>query len=146
MTTTCAPVQSLAGSADGADGTPLDSLSGWACKFVGGCHAACGSGSSCGSGWLCLLMRSMRSCRSLAVNFQLNGRAVWLYRSMKASRVRDSGTSEAVEVVGRNDFLLDDGEEDLDLVQPRGVYRGVDHDGVRVGSGQPGDGGLAAVV
>jgi hypothetical protein len=32
----------------------------------------------------------MRSCRSLAVNFQLNGRAVWLYRSMKASRVAES--------------------------------------------------------
>ena len=69
---------------------PHVSLSGWARKFVGGCHAACGNGSSCGSGWLCLLMRSMRSCRSPAVNFQLNGRAVWLYRAMKASRVRDS--------------------------------------------------------
>ena len=42
------------------------------------------------AGWLCLLMRSMRSCRSLTVNFQLNGRAVWLYRSMKATKVRDS--------------------------------------------------------
>src|SRR5215472_3794757 len=35
-------------------------------------------------------MRSIRSCRSAAVNFQLNGLAVWLYRSMKVSRVRDS--------------------------------------------------------
>jgi hypothetical protein len=32
----------------------------------------------------------MRSCRSLAVNFQLNGRAVWLYRSTKPSRVAES--------------------------------------------------------
>lgn len=32
----------------------------------------------------------MRSCRSLAVNFQLNGLAVWLYRSTKPSRVAES--------------------------------------------------------
>ena len=32
----------------------------------------------------------MRSCRSLAVNFQLNGLAVWLYRSVKPSRVAES--------------------------------------------------------
>jgi hypothetical protein len=56
-----------------------------------GCHAACGSGSSCGSCCCsCRLMRSMRSCRSLAVNFQLNGLAVWLYRSTKPSRVAES--------------------------------------------------------
>ena len=32
------------------------------------------------------------------------------------------------------------------LVQPGGVDRGVDHDGVRPGVTQPLDGGLAAVV
>ena len=55
------------------------SLSGWHRKFVGGVHAACGSGLSWGSScWSWRLMRSMRSCRSLVVNFQLNGLAVWL--------------------------------------------------------------------
>ena len=45
---------------------------------------------------------------------------------------------EAVEVVRGDGFLLDDGEEDLgDLVQPRGVQRGVDHDRVRVCLGHP---------
>ena len=72
-------------------------------------------------------MRSMRPCRSLAVNFQLNGLAVWLYRSTKPSRVAEE-LSEAGEVVGSDHFLLDDGEEDLDLVQPGRVQRGVDHD------------------
>jgi hypothetical protein len=51
---------------------------------------------------------------------------------------------EAGEVVGSDDFLLDDGEEDL--VQPGCVQRRVDHDGVRVSAGEPGDGGLAAVI
>jgi len=54
-------------------------LSGWPRKFVWGCHAASSRGLSWGSSccsWR--LMRSMRSCRSLAVNSQLNGLAVWL--------------------------------------------------------------------
>jgi hypothetical protein len=34
----------------------------------------------------------MRSCRSAAVNFQLNGRAVWLYRPVKASKVAESSS------------------------------------------------------
>jgi len=36
-----------------------------------------------------------RSVRSLAVNFQLNGLAVWLYRLVKASRVPDSSSRPA---------------------------------------------------
>ena len=32
----------------------------------------------------------MRWCRSLAVNFQLNGLAVWLYRSTNPSRMAES--------------------------------------------------------
>ena len=53
---------------------------------------------------------------------------------------------EAREVVGCHDFALDDGEEDLDLVQPRGVDGRVDQDGVRVCPGQAVDGGLAATT
>ena len=34
----------------------------------------------------------MRPCRSAAVNFQLNGRAVWLYRPVKASKVAESSS------------------------------------------------------
>src|ERR1035437_5214502 len=45
-----------------------------------------------------------------------------------------------------DDFLLDDREEDLDLVQPGRVDRGVDHDRVRVGLAEPVDSGLAAMV
>jgi len=58
----------------------------------------------------------MRPCRSLAVNFQLNGLAVWLYRSTKPSRVAES-CPRLAKSFGSDHFLLDDGE-DLDLVQP----------------------------
>ena len=37
---------------------------------------------------------------------------------------------EAREVVGREELALDDGEIDLDLVEPAGVDRGVDEDEV----------------
>ena len=48
------------------------------------------------------------------------------------------------EVVGGNDLALDDGEVDLDLVEPGGVHRGVNHHGVGKALSQPVDGGLAA--
>ena len=62
---------------------------------------------------------------------------------------REQGAGEflqAGKVAGCEDFLLGDGEEDFRLVQPGGVDRGVDHDGVRPGVVQPLDGGLAAVI
>ena len=87
----------------------------------------------------------MRSCRSLAVNFpaeRLGGLVVAVHEAQQGP----GQLPEAVEVVRGDDFLLDDGEEDLDLVQPGRVQRGVDHDRVRVRFGEPFDGGLAAVV
>ncbi len=47
---------------------------------------------------------------------------------------RKQGAGECIQagkVVGREDFLLGDGGEDFRLIQPGGVDRGVDHDGVR---------------
>src|SRR5258707_12569786 len=88
-------------------------------------------------------MRSMRPCRSLAVNFQLNGRAVWLYRSTNPSRVAESW-SRLSKSFGVTTFFWMTEKKIPGLVQPRGVQRGVDHDRVRVRFGQPGDGGLAA--
>jgi hypothetical protein len=41
---------------------------------------------------------------------------------------------EVGEVVGGQDFALDDGEVDLGLVEPAGVNRGVDKDQVLVGA------------
>ena len=77
------PVQSIFGGTTeirrrSSAAVSASSLSGWPRKFVGGCHAACGWGSCWRSCCWCRLMRCMRSCRSAAVNFQLNGRAVWL--------------------------------------------------------------------
>ena len=114
-------------------------------KFVGVSHAAFGSGlfwgsSSC-SWWL---MRSMRSCRSLAVNFQLNGPAVRLQRSTKPSRAAESWSRLSKSFGVTTFFWIT--EKKIDLVQPGRVHRGVDHDRVRVRLGQPADRGLAAVV
>src|ERR1700689_481606 len=53
--------------------------------------------------------------------------------------IHGSGPAGAIQSF----FLLDDGEEDLDLVQPGGVDGGVDHDGVGHG-GEAATGGLAA--
>ena len=87
----------------------------------------------------------MRSCRSAAVNFQLNGRAVWLYRPVKASKVAES-SSRLAKSLGVTTFFWMTEKKISDLVQPGRVHRGVDHDGVGVGPGQPADGGLAAVI
>ena len=53
--------------------------------------------------------------------------------------------SRSVKSLGETYFSLDDGEVDLDLVQPGGVHRGMHHDRVRVLLGQPVDRGLATV-
>jgi hypothetical protein len=52
---------------------------------------------------------------------------------------------KAGEVVGCEDFALDDREVDLDLVEPGGVDRGVDHDRVREPCREAVGRGLAAV-
>ena len=44
---------------------------------------------------------------------------------------------EARKIVGREELALDDGEVDLDLVEPAGVDRGVDEDDVRPFGTQP---------
>ena len=79
--------------------------------------------------------------RSAAVYFQLNGLAVWLYRSTKASRISDSfsrlGKSFgemtffwvmektiilSLEVCGRADLggRVEDGDLDASAARPRG--------------------------
>ncbi len=55
----------------------------------------------------------------------------------------DSG--QVGEVVGGAYFPVDDGEVDLDLVEPGGVHGGVDHDRIRVAVAEPVDRGGAAV-
>ncbi len=52
---------------------------------------------------------------------------------------------EISEVVGREHFTRYDGEVDLHLVQPRGVYRSVHHDRIRELLSEPVDGFLPAV-
>jgi len=53
--------------------------------------------------------------------------------------------AEAGKVVGREELALDDGEIDLDLVEPTGVNRGVDEDDVGPFGAQPSGGALATV-
>ena len=50
------------------------------------------------------------------------------------------------EVVGGDDFSADDGEDDLDLVQPGGVNRQVDEPQVGPGALETADRGLTAVA
>ena len=52
---------------------------------------------------------------------------------------------EVVDVVGCEQFALDDGEVDLDLVELGCVYWQVDHSGVGVGGGEAPAGGRAVV-
>ncbi len=54
--------------------------------------------------------------------------------------------AQAGEVAGGEDFLLDDGKDDLYLVEPGCVHWRVDHDRVRVRVAEPVGGGLAAVI
>ena len=54
-------------------------------------------------------------------------------------------SSRLVKSLGASDLALDDGEVDLDLVQPGGVHRGVHHDRGGELLGEPVDRGLAAV-
>ena len=56
-------------------------------------------------------MRSMRSCRALAVNFQLNGPGGPVVAVHEAQQ-GGGELFEAGEVVWGDDFLLNDGEED----------------------------------
>jgi hypothetical protein len=107
------------GSSDSQSPRPAR-LSGWPWKFVGGCHAASGSGLSWGSSccsWR--LMRSMRPCRSLAVNSQLNGLAVWLYRSTKPSRVAESCPRLAKSLGVTTFFWMT--EKKISINRPSGV-------------------------
>src|SRR6185369_11770949 len=55
------------------------------------------------------------------------------------------GVAEVAEVVGRNDFTLDDGEVDLHLIKPGGVDGQVDQPQGGPAVFEPVDGGLAAV-
>ena len=57
------------------------------------------------------------------------------YGRFKAFKVR--------EVIWSKDLALQNGEEDLNLVEPTGVNRGMDLYGVRVPLGQPSDGGFS---
>src|SRR5258708_15537642 len=50
------------------------------------------------------LIRSSIPARSAAVNFQLNGRAVWLYRPVKASRGAESWAVLAKTLGGKTLF------------------------------------------
>lgn len=52
---------------------------------------------------------------------------------------------EGGEVVGSEDFPLDDGEVDFDLVEPTGVNGGMDQDEVGVGFLEPLEGSLPAM-
>ncbi len=79
-------------------------------------QAASGRAGCCAS-FSCAVMRARSTVRSSAVNFQLNGRAVLVVAADEGQQ----GLAElagAVKVVGSEDLLLDDGEEDLDLVEP----------------------------
>ena len=81
-------------------------------------------------------MRRSSAVRSAAVNLQLNGRAVLVVAVHEGQQGIAEG-AQAGEVAGGEDFLLDDGKDDLHLVQPRCVHWRVDHDRVRVSVAEP---------
>ena len=78
------------------------------------------------------------------MNRQSNGRAAWLYRVSNAV-ICWASSSRLGEIVWCEEFALDHGEVDLDLVEPGRMDGGVDHDRVREGVGEPGCCGPAAV-
>jgi len=66
------------------------------------------------------------------VNFQLNGRAVWLYRLVKASRVAESWAVLA-KSLGETTFFCTMEKKISIWFSQDALDRGVDHDGVRAG-------------
>src|SRR3984893_1206802 len=65
-------------------------------------------------------MRSSSAFRSFLVNFHVDWCGDW---SLVLLEVEQAGLdiAEGVEVVGRNDFTLDDGKVNLHLIEPRRV-------------------------
>ena len=90
-------------------------------------------------------MRSRSRARSSRVNLQSNGSAMVVVAVLEGGEAVGD-LVEVGEVVGGDDFALDDREDDLDLVQPGGVDGQVDEPQVGPGALEAVDRGLAAVA
>ena len=89
-------------------------------------------------------MRSSSAFRSFLVNFHFD----WcgdLFVVLLEVEQAGLDIAEGVEVVGRNDFTLDDGKVDLHLIEPRRVDGQVDQTQGGPAVFEPVDGGLSAV-
>ena len=90
-------------------------------------------------------MRSRSRARSSRVNLQSNGSASVVVAVLEGGKAVGD-LVEVEKVVGVDDFALDDGEDDLDLVQPGGVDRQVDEPQVGPGAFETVDRCLAPVA